>query len=252
MKTRTFHCILALLGLGMAAPATGQQHPFPLPPEEWPDTIDDDPVRAFFMADRLEYQYDDNGPDTRVWDLQGWVGRDWNKFWYKLEGEDVAGGETEAAQIEALYARLVAPFWYLQAGVRHDLEPDPERSYAAIGIQGLAPYWFELDATAYLSEEGDLSASLEAEYDVLFTQRLVMQPRLETSFSASEVEELGLGQGFNEVELGLRLRYEIRREFAPYVGVTWSRKLGDTADLAEAADEDKERTAVVAGVRMWF
>lgn len=255
MKTGMSACVislLALLGLGAAAPAAAQQRPFPLPPEEWPDTIEDDPIIPFFLADRLEYQYDDGGADARVWDLQGWIGSDWNKFWYKLEGEDLAGGPTEEAQVEALYARLIAPFWYLQAGVRHDLQPEPQRSYTALGIQGLGLYWFELEATAYLSEEGDLSASLEAEYDFLLTQRLILQPRLETNFSANAVEELGLGQGLNDLELGLRLRYEIRREFAPYVGVTWARQLGDTADLIEAEGEDTERTAIVAGVRMWF
>ncbi len=225
--------------------------PFPLPPKEWPKTIEDQQIVSFALIDRLEYAWGDD-VDTRVWDAQGWIGGDWNKFWFKTEGEDVVGGETEEAQFEALYARLIAPFWYLQAGIRHDAHPDPSRAYGAFGIQGLALYWFEFDATAYISEEGDVSANVEAEYDFLLTQRLILQPRFETNIAGNEVEELGVGQGFNDVELGLRLRYEIRREFAPYVGVAWSRKLGDTADLARNEGEDIESTALVAGIRAWF
>lgn len=228
-----------------------EDRPFPLPPEEWPKTIEDRQIISFALIDRLEYAWGDDD-DTHVWDAQGWIGGDWNKFWFKTEGENVVGGETEEAQFEALYARLIAPFWYLQAGLRHDTRPEPSRSYAAFGIQGLGLYWFEVDATTYASEEGDVSANFEAEYDFLLTQRLILQPRFETSIAANEVEELGVGRGFNDVALGLRLRYEIRREFAPYVGVAWSRKLGDTADIARREGADIESAAVVGGIRAWF
>jgi copper resistance protein B len=244
--------VAMLLSLLAVPEAAAQQRPFPLPPAEWPETIHDNSIRFFFLADRLEYQWSDEGPNRYLWDLQGWIGGDWNRFWYKVEGENLVGGETEKSQVEALYARLIAPFWHLQAGLRHDFRPRPERTYLALGVQGLGLFWFELEATAYLSEEGDLSARLETEYDLLITQRLVLQPRLETSFSATEVEELGVGRGFNEIELGLRLRYEIRREFAPYAGVTWTRLLGDTADLVAAQGEDKRRTAWLAGLRLWY
>lgn len=234
------------------ASVAAEDRPFPLPPKEWPETINDSPIIPFVLVDRLEYHWNDEGADTRLWDAQGWIGGDWNKFWFKTEGEQAVGGETEEAQFEALYARLIAPFWYLQAGIRYDSKPMPVRRFAALGIQGLALYWFEVDATAYVSDEGDVSANLEAEYDLLLTQRLILQPRFETNVAANEVEEAGIGEGFNDVTLGLRLRYEIKREFAPYIGVSWTRKLGDTADLAEAEGEEKKRTAIVAGVRAWF
>lgn len=150
------------------------------------------------------------------------------------------------------YSRNIASFWDAQVGIRHDFKPDPDRTFAAFGVQGLAPLWFEVDATAYVSEDGDVSAALEAEYDLLLSQRMILQPRYETGIALQEVEEYGVGQGFNDIELGLRLRYEIRREFAPYIGASWNRKLGETADLAEVDGEDTDVTSFVVGVRMWF
>lgn len=247
--------LAAALGLALAMSAStalaAGGRPFPSPPKEWPETIHDQRIVSFALLDRLEYAWGDDA-DTRVWDAQGWIGGDWNKLWLKTEGESVAGGETEEAQFEALYARLIAPFWYVQAGIRHDTRPEPSRTYAAFGIQGLGLYWFEVDATAYVSEEGDLSANFEAEYDFRITQRLILQPRFETGIASSEEKELGIGQGFNDLALGLRLRYEFRRELAPYVGVAWHRKLGDTADLAREEGDDVESTALVAGIRAWF
>jgi copper resistance protein B len=140
----------------------------------------------------------------------------------------------------------------MQIGIRHDFEPDPDRTFAAFGIQGLAPYLFEIEATAYLSEDGDLSVIFEVEYDILLSQRLILQPRFETSIAVQEVEEYGVGQGINDIELGLRLRYEIRREFAPYVGISWSRKIGETENLAQAEGEDTNVTSFVAGLKFWF
>lgn len=243
--------LTALLGV-MPPGALAAQERFPRPPPEWPEPVNDDVVMPFLLVDRLEYQWNDEGADARVWDAEGWIGSDWNRFWFKTEGERAVGGETEEAQFETLYARLVTPFWYLQAGIRYDARPEPERSYGALGIQGLAPYWFEVDATAYLSDKGDVSASFEAEYDLTLTQRLILQPRFEIHLSAAEVEELGLGKGFNDVSVGLRLRYEIKREFAPYIGASWMRRLGDTADFAEAQGAEAKNTTIIAGVRLWF
>jgi copper resistance protein B len=209
-------------------------------------------IFAAFLGDRLEYQTGDGSP-ALAWDVQAWVGGDFHKLWLKSEGTwSIDDDEFEEAQAELFYSRNVSPFWDLQIGVRHDFEPDPERTFAALGIQGLAPLWFEIDATAYVSEDGDLSAALEAEYDVFLTQRLVLQPRFETSAALQEVEEYGVGQGINEVELGLRLRYEIRREFAPYIGVSWNRKIGETENLAEAEGEDIDAFSFVVGLKAWF
>jgi len=244
--------VLALSGLLIASGALAQQpDQFPLPPKEWPAPVMDRPVFSFFAAELLERRLQ-GGADLRVWDVQGWIGGDYEKLWLKSEGLERAGGRTEEAEVEAFYARLIAPFWYLQAGLHYEDPPSPSRTSAALGLQGLAPYWFEVEATAYLNEKGKLWAQLEAEYDLLFTQRLILQPRLDTRFAASAEPERGIGQGFNSIELGLRLRYEIRRQFAPYVGVTWSRKLGDTADLVRRAGEDVTERAVVAGLRIWF
>jgi len=250
IRSLTVGMTALLLAFGAQAQQE-QQDAFPLPPKEWPHPVMDQPVIPFLLVDRLEYRWQ-SGDNLRVWDVQGWVGGDYNKLWLKSEGSDAPGGPTEEADIEILYARLVSPFWYLQAGVRHELEPSPSRTSLAFGIQGLVPYQFEVEATGYVDERGKFSASMEAEYDLLLTQRLILQPRLETSFSTSGERARGVGRGFNELEVGLRLRYEIRRQFAPYIGVTWSRKLGETADFARTANEDVRETSIVAGLRIWF
>ncbi len=252
MKAHAFRASLAFVAtLFVVSAGSAEPRRFPLPPEEWPETIDDQPTVTFLMLDRLEYRTDEK-TDARVWDAQGWVGGDWNKFWFKTDGVDIVGDDIEKAEFQALYARLIAPFWVLQAGLRHDADPTPTRNFAVVGVQGLAPLRFDVEATAFLSEDGDLSARLEAEYDLLLTQRLILQPRFETNFAASEVEALGIGRGFNDIELDLRLRYEIRREFAPYIGVSWQRALGDTADFARAEGEEVESAAFLLGLRAWY
>ena len=206
---------------------------------------------VFLMTDRFERQSADDGPSL-LWDVQGWYGGDLNKLWIKSEGDyDFDAGEVEEAGVQALWSRAVAPFFDFQAGVRHDTEPDG-LTHGVVGIQGLAPYWFEVDAAAFLSEQADLTARLEAEYELLLTQRLVLQPRAELELSAQRIPDLDLGSGVTGLDLGVRLRYEIRREFAPYVGVEWQSALGDTADMAEASGADPSRTAFVAGLRLWF
>ena len=152
----------------------------------------------------------------------------------------------------SLYARAISPYFDVQAGVRQDLEPRPRRTYAALGFEGLAPYWFQVEGAVFLSNEGDLSARLEGSYDLRLTQRLILQPRAQVNLAARDVPELGLGAGLTNAELGLRLRYEIRREFAPYLGVHYERRFGDTADFARAAGEDRDDLRLVAGIRAWF
>lgn len=214
--------------------------------------VHDDELFYTFKADRFEYQAKD-GEDTMLWDIQAWAGTDYNKIYIKSEGAWLTDKEKfEEVDVELLYSRNISTFWDLQAGLRHDVEPDPERTFAAFGFQGLAPYWFEVDATAYVSEDGDVSAGIEAEYELLLTQRLILQPRFETAIAVQEVKKYGVGQGINDITLGLRIRYEIHRQFAPYAGISWSRKLGETEDLARDEGEDREVTRYVTGVRFWF
>ncbi|QSF52841.1 copper resistance protein B [Brevundimonas fontaquae] len=204
------------------------------------------------VIDRLEAGFGDDG-ESYLWDVQGWSGGDINRFWWKSEGKGDLGGRLEDAEVQALYSRAVAPFWDVQAGVRQDFRPDGEdTTHLVLGVQGLAPYWWEIDAAAFLSTEGDLTARVEAEYDQRITQRLILQPRFEFDASASDIPELEIGSGLSSVEAGLRLRYEFRKEFAPYVGVEWSRALGDTADYIEARGGEADDTRFVVGLKAWF
>lgn len=204
------------------------------------------------VIDRLEAGLGE-GEDVWLWDAQGWSGGDINRFWWKSEGEGDFDGGVEEAELQALYSRAVTPFWDVQAGVRQDFRPDGEdTTHLVLGLQGLAPYWWEIDAAAFLSADGDLTARVEAEYDQRITHRWILQPRLEIDASASDIPELEIGSGLSSVEAGLRLRYEFRKEFAPYVGVEWSRALGDTADYIEARGGQAEDTRFVVGLKAWF
>lgn len=245
---------LPIFILGLLAPtvASAQSGPtFPLPPASFPTPVEDRMAFPFILLDRLEYASRD-GRDALTWDVQGWYGADYNKLWIKSEGEKEIGGRTEEASFEALYARRFRPFWYYQAGVRVDERPGPRRTALALGIQGIMPLWFDVEATAYVGRKGDVEARLEAENNFYFTQRLVLQPRIETLIATRGDEERGLGRGIRKLEAGLRLRYEIRRELAPYVGVSWSRSFGDTADFVRRSGGDVTTTALVAGVRVWY
>ena len=204
-----------------------------------------------FMLDRLEYRAD-KGADGYYWEGEGWVGGDINRFAFKTKGEGAIGGSLERAEVQALYSRAIDPWFNLEAGVRHDIRPDPQRTYAVVGIEGLAPYWFEVSAQAFLSDRGDAHVRLEGNYDQRITQRLILQPAAELNFAAQDVPELGIGSGLSEIELGLRLRYEVAREFAPYAGINWERKLGDTARFARSDGERASAASLVMGVRFWF
>jgi len=204
------------------------------------------------IIDRLEAGLGEDG-ETWLWDVQGWSGGDINRFWWKSEGEGDFDDGLEEAELQALYGRAVTPFWDVQAGVRHDFRPDGEdTTHLVLGLQGLAPYWWEVDAAAFLSTEGDLTARVEAEYDQRITQRLILQPRLEIDLSASDIPELEIGSGLTSVEAGLRVRYEFRKEFAPYVGVEWSRSFGGAADYVEGRGGEPEDTRFVVGLKAWF
>ncbi|MDB5455790.1 MAG: copper resistance protein CopB [Caulobacter sp.] len=193
-----------------------------------------------------------SGKDSYRWEGEAWFGDDIHRLVLKSEGEGVSGDGVDHAELQALYSRAIGPYFNLQAGVRRDFEPRPSRTYATVGFEGLAPYWFEVSGAAFLSNKGDLSGRLEGSYDQRLTQRLILQPRAEFNLAASNDMATGVGSGLSDAELGLRLRYEIRREFAPYVGVTYDRKFGGTADHARAAGQGVEDTRLVLGLRAWF
>ncbi|MHA3795583.1 copper resistance protein B [Sphingomonas sp. YL-JM2C] len=192
------------------------------------------------------------GRDGYRWDGEAWFGGDINRLTLKSEGEGIFRRGVESAEIQALYSRAIGPYFNLQAGIRHDFQPSPSRTYATIGFEGLAPYWFEVEGAAFLSDKGDVLGRLEGYYDQRLTQRLVLQPRVELNLSAQDIPENRIGSGLVNAELGLRLRYEITRQFAPYIGVSYEAKTGRTADYARADGEDPTTTSLVAGVRIWF
>lgn len=201
------------------------------------------------LLDQLEWtEIDDH--DALSWDAQAWYGGDYHKLWLKTEGESVAGDQE--GRVELLWDRTFARWWNFQAGVRHDFGEGPSRGWAAFGVQGLAPYWFEVDAALYVGENGRTAARFSAEYELLLTQRLILQPEFELNAYGKDDPRNGLGSGLADTQLGLRLRYEIRREFAPYAGVVWSRLYGQTADLARSAGHDADDLQLVIGLRAWF
>lgn len=209
-------------------------------------------INSLILGERLESQFRDGDAET-VWEAQGWVGGDIHKAWFKTEGDfSDEDGRFEEIELQALYSRAISAFWDVQFGLRHDARPDPSRNYAVVGFQGLAPYWFELDAQLFLSDQGDVSVRLEGEYELRLTQRLILQPRVELNAAFSDDVEIGVGSGLSEADVGLRLRYEIRREFAPYLGVSWIRQFGATRDFSTAEDRSVDELAWVAGVRIWF
>ena len=203
------------------------------------------------MFNLAEYQAR-QGRDGYRWDGEAWFGGDINRLWLKSEGEGAFREGVEGAEIQALYSRAIGPYFNLQGGIRHDFKPSPSRNYATIGFEGLAPYMFEVEGALFLSTKGDVLGRLEGYYDQRITQRLILQPRVEFNLSAQNVPENRLGAGLTDAELGLRLRYEIRRQFAPYVGVSYVAQTGRTADFTRAEGKDPTTTSFVAGVRVWF
>lgn len=192
------------------------------------------------------------GDENYRWNGSFWFGGDRNRLVLKSEGEGRFGDRIGDAEVQALYSRALDAYWNLQAGLRQDVGAGPGRTHAAFGIEGLAPYWTHIDAAAFVSEKGDLTGRIEASWDQRITQRLVLQPRAEVALSAQDVPSARVGAGLSSGELGVRLRYEFRREFAPYAGLVWERRVGRTADFARAAGEDVGGLRVALGVRAWF
>jgi copper resistance protein B len=231
-------------------PITDEDRKAAFPELNGQHTVHDDAVFTYVLFDQLEWQSGE-GVTGLSWDMKGWIGGDVNRFWFRTEGE-ADDGDLNEVEAHALYGRAIARWWDLVVGVRQDARPGPARTWAAIGIQGLAPYWFEVEATAYVGESGRTQLRLESEYELLLTNRLVLQPLVEVDIYGKSDPERGLGSGLSSIDAGLRLRYEVRREFAPYVGVTWSRTFFGTADLAQAAGDEVSGARFAAGARVWF
>jgi copper resistance protein B len=223
----------------------------------------DDPMLGMFKVDQFERAHGDDASATD-WEAEAWIGHDFNKLWLRTEGE--RGSGVTDARIEAFWDHAFASYWDWQLGVRHDFGSGPQpplsaihglrgtwaparRGWAAFGVQGLAPYWFEIEATAYVGDSGRTALRFRAEYELLLTQRLILQPEFETNVYGKRDPDRGIDSGVNDAAFGLRLRYEIRREIAPYLGVVWKHRFGD-ADFASSRTGSE--TQLVAGLRIWF
>jgi copper resistance protein B len=243
-----------------SAEGTGELPPFipPVTDEDrkaaFPDVeghaVHDNAVSYFVLFDQLEWHAGKDANGLSI-DSRGWVGRDRDRLWFRAEG-DTEDGRVGEAQTHVLYGRQFSRWWDVVAGVRQDFRPGPSQTWAAFGVQGLAPYWFEIEVTAYVGASGRTHARFEVEYELLLTNRLVLQPLLETEIVGKSDPERGVGAGLSTTNAGFRIRYEFRREVAPYVGVSWNNKWGKTADFAEAAGEGTGGARFVTGLRLWF
>lgn len=233
--------LMMLAGIGLRAAAAGDMsHAH----------MNDDPLVAMVLVDELEWQHA-SPDDALAWDVSAWIGRDNGRLLFRSEGESADGG-LQDGRAELLWSKPVAAWWDLLGGIRQDAGTGPGRTYGLIGVRGLAPYRFHIEADLFAGERGQVGARFKSEYDILLTNRLILVPRAELQGFGKDDEATGIGSGLSQLDLGLRLRYEIRREFAPYVGVEWVGKFGDTADFARQADEAVRDTRFVAGVRVWF
>lgn len=203
------------------------------------------------MNNLMEYQAR-KGRDGYEWDSEAWYGGDIDRLWLKSQGDGTWGRSVERAEAQALYSHAIDPYFNLQGGLRYDFKPNPSRVYATVGIEGLAPNFFDVEGALFLSNKGELMARAEGWYDQRITQRLILQPRAELNFAAQNSRSIGIGAGLSDAEIGLRLRYDIRREFAPYLGVQYSRAFGNTRRYLRDAGESSGGWAFVAGIRTWF
>jgi copper resistance protein B len=212
--------------------------------------VHDNTVHYKVSFNRLEAFDADEGMG-QAWEGQAWIGTDTDRVWLRSEGER-ADGRTGSADLEVLYGRPASAWWDVVTGVRHDFQPGGSRDWAAIGVVGLAPYKFEIEATAYLGASGRTAARIEAEYELLLTNRLILQPLVEVEWHGKDDERRDIASGLSTMEAGLRLRYEVHRQFAPYIGIVHERAFGRTADLRGNHGSEPRDTRIVAGVRIWF
>lgn len=241
--------------------ASGEQPKEPIPPitdadraAAFPEGLEghathDRQITTFVLFDQMEWQGGENGGVSI--DAKSWIGGDINRVWLRAEGES-SEGRPENAQLHALYGRSFSRWWDVVAGLRQDFRPGSPQAWLAVGVQGLAPQWFEVEATAYFGRAGRTHARFEVEYELLLTNRLILQPLVEAEVYGKSDPQRGIGSGLSSLDAGLRLRYEFRRELAPYIGVVWHRALFGTADFARADGDEVGRMRVAVGLRAWF
>ena len=213
-------------------------------------TVHDRAINFQVLFDQLEWQFVHGEPGSR-WDSRSWIGGDRNRIWIRTEG-DAVDGILDTAEAHVLFGRSVTRWWDLVAGVRFDARPSPSHTWFAVGVQGTAPQFIDVQATVYVGEAGHLAGRLELEHDLHITQRVVLQPLIELSLAGRDDPDRGIGAGLSTGEVGFRMRYEIRRELAPYAGVVWHRKLFGTGDAARERGGDAGGWHLVSGVRFWF
>ena len=206
---------------------------------------------GMLLIDQLEYAHNNNGDNAAFLDAEAWYGDDFNRLWVKAEGE-AARGKLDDLRTEALWNHAITTYWGTQLGLRQDFGEGPGRTWAAFGVQGLAPYWFDTEATVYLGQDGRTAARVQLEYEVLITQRLVLQPKVEVNLYGKGDPQRGIGSGLSDSEVGVRLRYEIKREFGPYIGVIWRERYGRTATFAREQGGRSSELQFAAGLHFWF
>jgi len=211
--------------------------------------MQDDPILSKFNLELLEIHNAD-GSNPITWEAEAWVGKDINKLWFKTEGEYV-DDEIEELELQALYSRAITPYWDFQVGLRKDFEPE-SREWGVLGFKGLAPYYLETDVALFLGESGRSALRVQGEYELMLSQKTALSPEIEVNLHGKDDEAVGIGSGLSDISLGLRLRHEFKREFAPYIGVEWSKKFGNTADFARDEGEDVSDTQLVLGIKAWF
>lgn len=250
----------AVVGIATTAHAQMQMPAYQMPDKSTPAAtpqpammppVMDNQIFAHALFDQVEGRVGGANSEFR-WDGQAWVGTDLNKFWFKSEGIVLGNGRVEDGRHKFLYDRAVTPYFNLQAGLRSDLDSRTTRNWAAFGFQGLLPYFFDLEATGYVSDQGHLAARIQASYDLLITQRLILQPEAELNFYSKADPGRSVGTGLSDIDAGVRLRYEISRKFAPYLGVAYEGKFGQTADFARREGETAQGVRFVFGIRGWF
>ena len=218
----------------------------------WPQPMHNNPMLSYAALNQNELRTG-NGSSTYRWAAEGWYGGNLNRAWFKTEGNlDADSGRLDDAQLQALYSRAVSRYFDLQAGLRYDFQPAPSRGWAVVGVQGLAPYFFELGAHLFVSNAGNYAARLETSYDLLITQRLILRPQAEINFYAKGDARRGIGAGLSDLDAGLRLRYEWRRKLAPYVGLSYERRYVQSAEFARQDGGTAEDLRAIAGIRLWF
>lgn len=231
-------------------PITDADRAAAFPPDLHGHAVHDGAINYFVLFDQLEWQVSDEASGVS-WDNKTWIGGDRNRLWLRTEGES-SDGRLEDAEAQVFFGRAIARWWDVVVGARQDFRPGPGRTWAAVGIQGLAPQWFEVEVTAYVGESGRTAARLEAEYELLLTNRLVLQPLVELNLFGKSDPVRDIGSGLSTADVGFRLRYEVKREFAPYIGAVWQRKFFGTADHARGAGEGVGGWKLAGGLRMWF